>query len=227
MKYLYIFTLVLGLLLSAWVSSAQVMQDPPLTNCLSKYTTNSPHYDFWNVYHSGALESIIQNKIIESYKEICWFYVAGWREEYLTVGKIFPVYSPIKEAPIGLYVVYTGQDYTVYKYDDPSAFYTGAFFAWVFSRLSSAWSYPRQFNGWWLFAWNERLPHNEAYLASTQEPFVSAPMLQMYYYMGKPLLVARSSTGIVTNVFFQGRSNIVDQMIRAKKYLGDKWYYPE
>lgn len=61
--------------------------------------------------------------------------------------------------------------------------------------------------------------HNEAYLKSQQVPFKNAPQIQFYLYLGWPLLVARDSTGMVTDVFFQNRPNIVDPMTRAKKYL--------
>lgn len=65
----------------------------------------------------------------------------------------------------------------------------------------------------------------EAYNQSLEEPFRSAPMLQMYYYMGKPLLVARDASGEVQAVYFQQR-RVDNPMERAKLYLGEKWYHP-
>jgi hypothetical protein len=62
-------------------------------------------------------------------------------------------------------------------------------------------------------------PQNEAYLRSLQEPFRNAPQIQFYLYLGWPLLVARDTTGIVTDVFFQNRPNMVDPMTRAKIFL--------
>lgn len=65
----------------------------------------------------------------------------------------------------------------------------------------------------------------EAYDKSLEEPFRSAHTLQMYLYMGKPLLVARDASGEVQAAYFQQR-HIENPMERAKLYLGEKWYRP-
>lgn len=214
---LYLFSIIspYNLYASAWA-----MVDLPIPSCLSKYKTTPPQYNFQNIYHSGSSEIILQWKVTESYKAICGFYVCGWIIEYLSVEKIFPVYSPHQNAPHGMYTIYTGQDHLPIE----NPFYSWAFFSGEFSQLIfSRWPYLIWFN-WW--AWHSSDSRNEAYLKSLQEPFKSAPMIQMYYYIGKPLLVARSNTGIVTDVFFQDRPNISNPIERAKKYLGKKWYNP-
>jgi hypothetical protein len=60
--------------------------------------------------------------------------------------------------------------------------------------------------------------NNQAYLKSLEEPFRSASTIQIYSYIGSPLLVARSQTGMVTDVFFQ-RSGVTDPLRIAQQYL--------
>lgn len=197
----------------------------PLDSCLNSINQKLWLFTFWNIYHSGANEEVMNTQIKEAYRFICWFYISSWNYEYITVWKIFPVYVPRQTMPINLYTIYTWQDYTI-KTTWENPYYTRAFFTSALSRLTPKslyfWNW---FSGWWIYAGQHSLPHNEAYLKSLEEPFRSASTLQMYAYLGSPLLVSRSQTGIVTDVFFQ-RKNVIDPIKIAQKYLWDKWYHP-
>ncbi|NRH21373.1 hypothetical protein HOO68_04990 [Candidatus Gracilibacteria bacterium] len=156
---------------------------------------------------------------------ICQFYRIEGSMDDIYINQIIPIYQPHKKEPIAFQGIYLGQDYQA------SGYSTGNGLFWGSTTFSNG--YYRVLPGFDAGALSDNFGLHKgrkgnfyAYIKSQQEPFKSAPMLQMYYYLGQPLLVARSSTGIVTNVFFQGRPSITNPMERAKKYLGKKWYNP-
>lgn len=225
MKNLFILLILWLCFIGIWNARWITMVDMPLDSCLESIDQKLWWFSFWNISHTGANEESMNYQIKQSFKNICWFYSSWWMYEYITVWKIFPVYVPKQNMPINLYTIYTGQDYTI-KTIWESPYYTWAFFASGLSRFTPKSLYFwNGFSGWWIYAGQQSLPHNEAYLKSLEEPFRSAPTLQMYAYLGSPLLVARSQTGIVTDVFFQ-RKNVTDPIVIAQKYLWDKWYHP-
>ncbi len=201
-----------------FASQSTVWVDLPLTSCLEKINLNNILPDFQNWHHANLSDWDAQKYWLEARKSVCSFYVAWWDINRIHLASIIPIYMPRIATPVWLQNIYVWQDYI---YPERIGH---VLWGWnlniFFNRRSFYWF---QF---WGFGWQAISEDKIAYLKSLEEPFKSAPMLQMYYYLGQPLLVARSGTGIVTDVFFQGRPNITNPMERAKKYLGKKWYNP-
>lgn len=61
--------------------------------------------------------------------------------------------------------------------------------------------------------------NNQAYLASMKPPFSTAPVVQWYIYLGRPMMVARDTLGQVTDVFIQNPLSSKDPKELAKNYL--------
>ncbi|MDD2693763.1 MAG: hypothetical protein PHY14_02425 [Candidatus Gracilibacteria bacterium] len=198
---------------------AEVIGNGPYPGCLEKLASNPTVPDFKNFYHDWIDSGTFSGSLKSAEEWLCTFYVMGGSPMFgdIQITQVIPVYFPLKNHPQIYQFVYTGQEYAT-----RNVFKTGAGLFWGVSAYSNFYEMrgARWFVGGALGGINP-----DAYLTSQKEPFASAPMLQMYYYLGQPLLVARSSTGIVTDVFFQGRT-IANPMERAKKYLGKKWYSP-
>lgn len=207
-----------------WASSAPTFtSNPPLESCLQDTKKHTFSGNIGNTYSWWLSQEKLSDFYMAFSKDICWFYVFGGIMVYIHVWKIFPVYLPTKDTPIGVYTIYLGQDYTMY--------WTGAFYPWAYymasyKKYNYTWKSPMPpwFRGWRYHISGKS--NNETYLISLTEPFVSAPMIQMYNYLWHPLLVARSSTWVVTDVYFQNRPYIENPMERAKKFLWKKWYNP-
>lgn len=144
--------------------------------------------------------------IRNAYTSVWWYKCFKYTDNYkeISIQRIVPVYLPKKLLPIGFQVIFTKQ--------------------WVFSEsfFIPNWnkSHPPG------FIYTKGFYQKNIYDISLTEPFISAPMLQMYNYLWQPLLVARSGTGVVIDVYFQNRPNLVNPMERAKKFLWKKWYNP-
>lgn len=208
--------------------------------------------DYKNFYHEHdeklPLEQVhveyegrtwVKNAIWHIYPRACNFYAQEWKRIVLPQFDYF-TFSDIQfreDTPFLRYLVplYTQKD------DVPIAF-VGVFYDsfWFLGTFPVANGYQRKLPWFhsWIFSDKSRNPlffqeilyewqnySADAYLKSLEEPYSSAPMLQMYWYFSKPLLVARSQTGMVTHAFFQGR-DIENPLARAKIFLGEKFYHP-
>lgn len=199
---------------------------PPIKTCIQKYIKNAQRVNFSNWYHEGISRMARARNAREAKLSICSMYMMGGNTEHLTLGTMIPVYQIDSDRAIGFYSIYLWQDYSMSGFWDEK-YYTWAFFWWTI-RSNGSWS---MYDIWWFQGWkfgeNGGLfqSNNQAYLKSLEEPFRSAPTIQMYSYVGSPLLVARSQTGLVTDIFFQSR-DVTDTINLAKKYLWDKWYHP-
>jgi hypothetical protein len=218
-----------------WISLPwYTMGQPPNPYCIQDLQNDSLP-NFRNFYHFIPDGNKFQNIYYEGRAERCDFQTRSatstW--EHIILNTVIPIYQPKSKSPIAYQMIYTGQDYlslpvnweeikigtwlfwwSVPKWNP----YIASLYAGIYTKL---YNWPR----------GGTIPNNltkwswEAYFRSLEEPFRSAPMLQMYIYLGKPLLVARDSTWLVTHVYFQGR-DIWDPIATAKKYLKDKWYAP-
>lgn len=203
---------------SLFATQSTTWIDLPLVSCLDKIDSNNILPDFKNWYHANFSDWDAQKYLLEARKAVCGFYVAWWDVTRIQLALIVPIYIPKIVTPVWLQNIYVWQDYlyperighTLWGWNANS----------LLNKRSCSWF---QFGG---FGWRAIIEDRIAYLKSLEEPFRSAPTIQMYTYAGSPLLVARSSTGIITNVFFQNHSNMSDPMLRAQKYLWDKWYHP-
>ncbi len=155
----------------------------------------------------------------------CQFYRIPWAVmDDIRVGQMIPIYHPQKQRPVAFQVIYTGQNYQSYA--------TGAGLFWG-ATIFSNWPTIRKLS-WFVagamvngFGWDKQWWWSaEAYRISQQEPYVSAPMIQMYSYFWRPLLVARNTSGMVTDVFLEDFKHWKDSKEIAKKYLRTKWYHP-
>jgi hypothetical protein len=201
-----------------FASQSMIVVNLPITSCLDKVNINNMTPDFKNWYHANLSDWDIQKHWLEARKAVCSFYVAWWDINRIQLASIIPIYIPKIESPIWLQNIYIWQDYLY-----PERIWY-KLWGWNAKSLPEGKSlYWFQFGG---FGWRAVSEDRIVYLKSLEEPFRSAPIIQMYRYGGSPLLVARSNTGIVTNVFFQNHRNILDPMLRAQKYLWEKWYHP-
>ena len=136
--------------------------------------------------------------------------------KYVKVERIIPLYMPREKYPIGFYTILVDTQKSLW---DEEYIQRASVSSNGYRRL-----FPR-FLGWNYItqkptsAWMKNV---QAYLKSREEPFVSAPVLQMYWYLSQPLLVARDENGKVFSVFFQWR-DIPNPMERAKLYLWSEW----
>lgn len=116
--------------------------------------------------------------------------------KYVKVERIIPLYMPREKYPIGFYTILVD---TQKSLRDEGYIQRASVSSNGYKRL-----FPR------FFGWNyitqkptsEWMKNVQAYLKSREEPFVSAPVLQMYWYLSQPLLVARDENGKVFSVFF-------------------------
>lgn len=198
----------------------------PISDCLKKVQSYPLVLNFSNFYHTGStLENT--NLVMMARNTICSFYVMWGSVNDIYIKQVIPIYQPKRNNPIAYQFIYMGQDY-----NDNTLLHTGAWLYWwtrAFPTPGIINTLP-WFQGWRLTDggyWNKMYEGNtDALFKSFEEPFRSAEVVQMYYYLNQPLLVARSNTGIVTDVFFQGHLNIANPMMLAKRYLWDKWYHP-
>jgi hypothetical protein len=203
---------------SLFANQPVVMTDLPLVSCLDKIDSNNVQPDFKNWYHVNISDWDTQKYWLEARKAVCGFYVAWWDVTRIQLASIIPIYMPKIVTPVWLQNIYVWQDYV---YPERIGYTLWGWNTNIFlNKRSFSWF---QFGG---FGWRTVSEGQIVYLKSLEEPFRSAPMLQMYYYLGQPLLVARNNTGIITDVFFQNRPGIVDPMLRAKRFLWEKWYHP-
>lgn len=158
---------------------------------------------------------------------MCALLYSDWKR--LVPEQSIPVYTPYSDAPLAFWFIYknteTGEVDSAYAWDIRQAWSLLWFRAGLFADMKYTANTKNMYDRTNFSAPPVGQYGMEAYTESLKEPFRSAPMLQMYVYMGKPLLVARDESGAVQHVYFQQR-NIENPMERARLYLGDKWYRP-
>ena len=204
-KTLFFCTSIIFLSFIFWSSSVfwLTVSDPVwLVDCMQTHKNLIPNYA--NFYHEndGVLPiektqlqywntTGIKNIIVRAENMECTYEEDKWNNFINT--QMIPVYHPTIISPIAFQAVYMN---------------SGWVFQWVIPVINGSprklplfyWGIFEQYSHMTLKIWNHK---PEAYLKSLEEPFRSAPTLQMYTYLGSPLLVARSQTGMVTDVFFQ------------------------
>lgn len=216
-----------------------IWDNSSLISCIQKVNSQPLSLNIENFYHEHdgkdmILESrspIYQNTtgidiaFLNARMLICQFDRINGSIKDIYIKQIIPIYQANKKEPIAFQWIYLGQDYLKPWYSIWNwLFWWSTTFSNGYYRVLPWFDAGALSDNFWLHKWWKS--NFDVYLKSLEEPFKSAPMIQMYYYLGQPLLVARSNTGIVTDVFFQGRPNIINPMERARKYLGKKWYSP-
>ena len=203
------------------ISMGTVFSTPQSEKSCIEWVEKSPGQIHFANFYTGWTDIPERPDIfMQAQKRTCSLYTMWWMILPLgnmRVSLMIPVYYPHRSNPIAYQVIYTEG----YQENPQNIRFWGA-------EPVPNW----RLRG--LYAGDSYFPYGSinmaewggAYLRSLEEPFRSAPQIQMYYYLGQPLLVARSASGIVTDVYFQWSKNIIDPMARAKLYLGEKWYHP-
>ena len=170
--------------------------------CLDSISSSIQNYDFKNTYYLGTSDISIKDWLNNFFKGRCWLYSIGVNVSTVT-GVLFPIYYP-GSWTIGFYEIYSG------TYISRSQFSLA-----TFSKINPPyWILPHWF-----------LSKNEAYLVSLNPPFSTAHTIQWYSYLGRPMIVARDASWIITDVYIQNPLQTkMSQKELAKKYLWDEWY---
>ncbi len=185
--------------------------------CLNSISWSVQNYNFGNTYHWWISESDIKAALNLHFFSRCWLY-SLWADTSSLTGILIPIYQP-RMWVSGFYEIYTWSYIT-----STTLFYLSNV---MNSDPIKWWKLIAGFYGGIFSFWKEKKSmNNEAYLASLNPPFSNAYITQWYSYFGRPLLVARDSSWLVTDVFIQNPLNNKNQKEVAKKYLWDKWYHP-
>lgn len=211
--YLCIFWIIVSLFVSSISQAAKYYQT--WWNLLNDKCLISKDYNFNNIYHGEIPDEVFNGWVSSFFKDRCYLFIF-WVDIKNTTGSLIPVYQPWSWV-IGFYSIYSGKHLN------------GDVFIGFFLSKITSWPKTPYYYGsfWWrLSLWTIQYK-GDAYFASLNPPFSSAYMTQWYSYLGRPMLVARDSSWLVTDVFIQNPLQTkLSQKELAKKYLWEKWYHP-
>lgn len=166
-----------------------------------------------NIYNAWMNQAIIDKnqQYITTLNETVW--KTFWYTGTLKIDCIFPIYHPRLDRINLIQTVISWVENEQYWWMNSTSL-AEMFFgkSWWFRLM-------------WYADTRYGLPRMNTYTVSMKEPFSSADSLQFYVYKRDILLVARDTSGTVTDFYFENQS-IIPKKEEIQKYLWEKWFQP-